>query len=62
MLLLILADTTNSIDADLDRTQHGTEQRALPGEHARHVAAEWLGQQEHQKGEQHDLQPTAEDL
>ncbi len=55
VLLVVLADAADLVDADLERTHDGAQERALAVEHARHVAAERLGDQDYQNAVHRDL-------
>jgi hypothetical protein len=58
MLLALLVDAADPVQADLDRPQHRGQQRALAVEDARHVPAERLGQRDQDRAEQYDLNPA----
>ncbi|MGY4464381.1 hypothetical protein ACVWWK_000063 [Bradyrhizobium sp. LB9.1b] len=58
MLLALLVDAGEPVDAGLDRTQHRRQERPLAVEHARHVPAERLGQRDDDAAEENDLEPT----
>ena len=58
MLLALLVDAGDPVDAGLDRTQHRREKRLLAVEHARHVPAERLCERDDDNAEKNDLEPT----
>lgn len=58
MLLALLVDAGDPVDAGLDRTQHRREKRLLAVEHARHVPAQRLCKRDNDSAIKNDLEPT----
>ncbi|MGY3356551.1 hypothetical protein ACVWZK_003214 [Bradyrhizobium sp. GM0.4] len=58
MLLALLVDAGEPVDAGLDRTQHRRQEGPLAVEHARHVPAERFCERDGNDAKENDLEPT----